>query len=118
MIKYFVLTAILTLTTIGYSAEEAVTTFHSTSTHLSNVNIYTNAPVKSFIVDFYEKDFKSVSVTVSNLSGNVVAEYELGNVTSGTFAELNIPTAVSVRNMIITVSSEGKSLVEKTGILY
>ena len=73
-------------------------------------------PVKSFIVDFHDHDFKSVLVKVSNLSGETLVEYELGDVKQHTFAEMNIPADLSRDEVVITVTSEGKSLVEKADI--
>jgi hypothetical protein len=115
MTKLFTLIT-LTLLSLSVTAGENTVGASKTSAHLNNVNVYTNMPVKSFIVDFYEKDFKAVSVKVCDLSGKTVVEYELGDVKSGSYAEMNIPEGITHNNMMITITSEGKSMVEKSDI--
>ena len=116
MIRITLLTFAILLSSISYSQKGNTSTPSQYTTRLNNVNIYRNSPLKSFIVDFYEKDFKAVTVKVSDLSGGIIAEYELGDVQRGTFAEMNIPSRLSKWDIVITVTSEGKSYIEKTNI--
>jgi hypothetical protein len=115
MAKFLTLIA-LTLLGLTVIAGENTVGANLTSTHLNNVNVYTNAPAKSFIADFYEKYFKAVTVKVCDLSGKQFAKYELGDIKSGYYAEINIPKEIISNNMMITISSEGKSMVEKSDI--
>jgi len=116
MIRITLLTFAILLTSIGYSQNNNNATPSQYTTQLNNVNIYRNHSLKSFIVDFYEQDFKAVTVKITDSSGGIISEYELGDVQSGTFAEINMPSSFSKSDLVITVNSEGKSYVEKVDI--
>lgn len=109
MIKYILLTSSILLAVAGFSQGKS----HTNTSSLSNVNVYPNAPIKSFVVDFYEKDFKEVSIIIQDMSGETIAEYEIGDVKSGSFVEMNVPKAKKGENVVVTVKSENKTFVSE-----
>jgi hypothetical protein len=113
MTRYMLLIAILTLSSIGFAQETNAAVPNDMTKSLRNVIIYPNLALKSVVVDFYEKDFKAVTVYITDLSGNMILEYTAGDIASGSFVEVKIPNEITSSSILITIKSEGKLLVRQ-----
>jgi len=113
MIRYVLLIAVLTISSIGYAQDSAAVTPTDVIQPLNNVIIYPNLASKSVVVDFYEKDFKDVTIYITDLSGNTIIECTAGDIVSGSFVEVIVPKEAANSSMLITIKSEGKLLVRR-----
>ena len=79
---------------------------------INHVNIYPNDVSESFVIDFHDKGFSSVTIFVRDEIGKTFYAVDLGEINAGDFKEIALPKDMDNEVVYVTVVAEGQELVQ------
>lgn len=79
---------------------------------INQINVYPNDVSESFVIDFHDKGFSSVTIFVKDEIGKTFYAVDLGEIHAGDFKEITLPKDMDNEVVYITVIAEGQELVK------